>query len=153
MNLTGISNIVCALESGEETVPLLRFAKELAQQFGASVQVVHSVPGTESRPYRYFDMDLHNYLKECAAHSIAKAQTEAGTDFFVFVADGYIGQDAAMFAAEHQANLVVIGRGRSQELFGTLRTHSYDIIRQAPCPVLSYCAEGKSIEPEAAENE
>ena len=32
--------------------------------------------------------------------------------------------------------IVVIGRGVMHETFGRVRTKSYDIIRQSPCPVL-----------------
>jgi nucleotide-binding universal stress UspA family protein len=37
----------------------------------------------------------------------------------------------------HNADLVVIGRGKLQEALGRLRTNAYAIIRQSPCPVVS----------------
>ena len=37
----------------------------------------------------------------------------------------------------HNADLVVIGRGIMQHVLGSLRTHVYSIIREAPCPVIS----------------
>jgi nucleotide-binding universal stress UspA family protein len=40
-------------------------------------------------------------------------------------------------AQRHKADLVIIGRGMLDQSLGRLRTHSYAIIRQAPCPVLS----------------
>ena len=40
-------------------------------------------------------------------------------------------------AEEHAADLVVIGRGAVADGAGRLRTHSYSIIRQSPCPVVS----------------
>jgi hypothetical protein len=40
-------------------------------------------------------------------------------------------------AEENPADLVVIGRGALQELFGRMRTHVYSIIRETPCPVIS----------------
>jgi hypothetical protein len=40
-------------------------------------------------------------------------------------------------ALDRHADLVVIGRGVMHSTFGRLRTQSYDIIRQSPCPVLS----------------
>lgn len=137
---TGIFKILCALELTEEAVPLLRFVNAFAQDCGASVHLVHAVPETESRPYRYFDMDLHNYLKECATKDIQQSQQDAGTDFQVTITDGFIAKDTAAVALEQDADLIVIGRGKTQDLFGTFRTHTYDIIRQAPCPVLSYCS-------------
>lgn len=134
----GISRIVCAVELSDETVPLLRFVKELANDLHASVQLVHSVPEIESRSYKYFDADLHNFLKECAADDLSKRQIEAGTYFPVSITDGLTAKDVASFAVQHRAGLVVIGRGKTQGTFGSLRTHAYDIIREAPCPVLSY---------------
>jgi len=140
-DLTGVSKIICAVEPTQEAVPLLRFTKEVAQQLGATVRIIHSVPEIQARPYRYFDTDFHNNLKKCAAADIAQSQQEAGTDFPITITDGFIGQDTASLAGDEQADLVVMGRGKTQDIIGTLRTHSYDIIRQAPCPVLSYCSE------------
>ncbi|HTU45422.1 MAG TPA: universal stress protein [Bryobacteraceae bacterium] len=140
-NRTGVSKIICALELTQEAVSLLRFAKEIAQQFSASVRIIHSVPEIEPRAYRYFDTDFHKYLKNCAAKDIEQAQHDAATDFPVSISDGLIGRDTAILAASEQADLVVIGRGKTQGILGTLRTHAYDIIRQAPCPVLSYCSD------------
>jgi hypothetical protein len=51
-----------------------------------------------------------------------------------------VGNDTARIASEQETHLVIVGRGRIQRVFGTLRTHTYEIIRQVSCPVLSYCA-------------
>ena len=134
----GVNRIVCSIELTDEATPLLQFARGLAEDFGAEVRLVHNVPGLQSRPAKYFDVDLHRYLKEEAMEQISKLQGEVGTDFPLTVADGQIPQDVAEVARATSADLVVIGRGKTQERFGTLRTHAYEIIRQAPCPVLSY---------------
>lgn len=136
----GITKVVCAVELDAEAVPLLRYVRNLAAQLNASVHLIHSVPETGARPYRYFDFDLQNEVREAARKRIASFQTEAGTDFPLSVTDGFIGTDTAALAADQKADLIVIGRGRAQDALGTLRTHSYEIIRQAPCPVLSFCA-------------
>jgi hypothetical protein len=52
--------------------------------------------------------------------------------------DGLIARDVSDVALDQHADLVVIGRGKLQGAFGSLRTHAYEIIRQAPCPVLSF---------------
>jgi hypothetical protein len=52
-------------------------------------------------------------------------------------------------ALEQDADLVVIGAGRTREVFGRLRTHSYQIIRDAPCPVLSYLPSHEATKSEA----
>jgi nucleotide-binding universal stress UspA family protein len=134
----GFSHIVCALELTDEAVPVLHFTQELAQKFGARVHVVHSVPKMEARPDKYFDFDLHRYLTESARVEISKRQREAGTDFPITISDGRIATGVADVARDEGADLIVVGRGKCQELFGRLRTHTYGIIQEAPCPVLSY---------------
>lgn len=134
----GISNIVCAVDLTTEAVPLLRFTKELARELGATAQVVNSVPEMESRPDKYFDFDLHRYLTDSARVEISKVQRQAGTDFPLIMSEKPISRAVADAAVALSADLIVIGRGKSQETFGRLRTHAYDIIRQAPCPVLSF---------------
>jgi nucleotide-binding universal stress UspA family protein len=135
----GASNILCALELTDEAAPLLRFAKELAEELSAAVRLLHAIPETEARPYQYFDADLHQFLMKSAAEEIAKLQHDAGTNFPVSITDASVGEAAAAVAIDQRVDLILIGRGKAQATFGTLRTHAYDIIREAPCPVLSYC--------------
>ena len=139
--VAGFSNLVCALELTDEAVPLLRFADQLAREFGAKVHVVHSVPELEVRPEKYFDFDLHRYLTDSARVEISKLQRVAGTDFPLTISEGRIATSVADFAREQGADLVVVGRGKCQEAFGRVRTHTYDIIREASCPVLSYAVD------------
>jgi hypothetical protein len=37
----------------------------------------------------------------------------------------------------HSADIVIIGRGVIQKPFGRLRSGAYEVIREAPCPVIS----------------
>lgn len=134
-----ISSILCPIEPNAEAVPLLRFVKDLAAEFGASVRLVHSLPDTDSRPYKYFDRDLHGFLMQTAREQMFQAQVEAGTDFPLTITEQSISKYIENDKNYGTADLIVLGRGRTQEVFGTLRTHTYDILRQAPCPVLSYC--------------
>ena len=136
----GISRIVCSLELSEETVPLLRFTQELADEFGATVHLVHSVPEVSSRPAKYFDYPLHQALQDWARDEIGRRQREAGTNFSFSLTEGLAAQDVVETATNQLADLIVTGRGTVQNFCGTWRTHIYDIIRQAPCPVLSCSA-------------
>ena len=135
---SGISTILCSLELTEEAIPLLRFTRDIADRFAAQVQLVHCVPEVGSRLTRYFDSELHRALKNLAYDEIATVQREAGTSFPVRITEHFIAQDIAELAAEQNAGLVIIGRGKLQGTFGSLRSHAYDIIRQTPCPVLSF---------------
>jgi nucleotide-binding universal stress UspA family protein len=134
----GISSIVCSIELSDETVPLLRFTKELAEEFGATVRLVHTVGAEQSRAIKYFDCEFDRAVKDLAREEISKLQQEAGTDFPLSLTDGYIALDLSEVALDQDADLVVIGRGRLQGTLGSLRTHAYEIIRQVSCPVLSF---------------
>lgn len=136
-----VSSIICPIELTEEAEPLLRFAKHLAEVFGAQVQLLHVVPQQDVREYRYLDADFQKRLSDMAAQEIARLQQSAGTDFPVTVTKGHIAEDAAELALAHHADLMLIGRGKARGVFGSLRSHAADLIRLAPCPVLSYSAE------------
>ena len=123
----------------DEAIPLLRFTKQLANQFGASVRLTHAIPEIEARLHQYFEGDLHRDLAESAKAEISKMQREAATDFPVTVSRTRVTSALADAAIDYGADLILIGRGRAQKKLGRLRTHASDIIRQAPCPVLSYC--------------
>jgi len=133
-----INHIVCSIELTNETLPLLRFAKQLAATFGATVRLLHVVPQQEVLEYKHFDVDFHQRISNMAADEIARRQQEAGTSFPLSITSGHIAQDAAELALDQKADLILIGRGKAQGVFGSLRTNAADIIRQAPCPVLSY---------------
>jgi nucleotide-binding universal stress UspA family protein len=131
-------NLVCAIDVTDEAIPLLRFADSLARQFGAKAHVVHGIPEAETRPSKYFDLDLHAYLVDSARVAIAKLQREAGTELPVTIKTSAIASGVSEVALERLADLIIIGRGKIDHIFGQLRTHAYQIIRDAPCPVLSY---------------
>ena len=144
-SFAGVKKILCALDLNEEAVPLLRFISDLANSFEASVRLIHSVPGNELQLHQNFDNDLYRFLAKIADEEIAKLQQEAGTHFNVDLLSDGIGEATAILAGQEGADLVVIGRGKAQSRFGMLRTHSYNIIRQGHCPVLSYCVPEQAI--------
>jgi len=129
--------LVCAIDTTEEAVPVLRFADTLAREFDGKVHLIHSVPEAETRPNKYFDFDLHSYLMESARVAISKLQREAGTQFPVNIKASVIPRAVSDIVSEQKADLVIIGRGKIRESLGYLRTNAYQIIRDAPCPVLS----------------
>jgi len=137
-NFAGITNILCLIEPTDEAVPLLQFAKRMAGDLGASVRLLHVIPEQAVREYRYFDGDFQKRISEMAQQEIAKNQKEAGTAFPLTITKGHIANDAADVALNYNADLILIGRGKARGVFGSLRSHVADIIREAPCPVLSY---------------
>ena len=134
---TEIHNVLCAIELGVDTAELIRSAQELAQVWKAKLRLVHAVPVDEVRPEKYMEGDLNAALIKSAKEEIAGLQQDAGTDLEVTVEAGkasHVVRDAALKCA---ADLVVTGRGKLHDTFGGLRTDTYAIIRDSPCPVLS----------------
>jgi len=134
-----IRHILCAVDIDEETVPLMRFANEVSRLFAAKLHVVHCLSQAETRPNKYFDFDLHRYLVEGARVELKKLQREAGLEGEIAVKSGGVSKAVRNLAIENKIGLIVLGRGESQHRFGRLRTHAYQIVHDAPCPVLSYC--------------
>jgi len=134
---TEIHNVLCAIELGAESGDLVRSGVELAQAWQANLGLVHAVPVDDTRPEKYLEGDLRAALIKQGQEEIASLQRDAGTDLEVMVEGGrasHVVRDAAL---KYGADLVVTGRGKLHETFGRLRTNTYAIIRDSPCPVLS----------------
>jgi nucleotide-binding universal stress UspA family protein len=116
--------ILCAVDFGPSTDAVVRFAGDLREEYGAELTLVHAAPSPKQIE------ELRQPLAECAQSKGIPAGTCLG-----------YGDPAAVVrhaALGHNAQLVVIGRGQiSESGLGRLRTHSYSIIRQSPCPVIS----------------
>ena len=76
-------------------------------------------------------------LIDNARREIQELQKGAGSDAEVCIEAGNVTDVVCNAARDHNADLVVIGRGRLHDTFGHLRTNAYSIIRGSACPVLS----------------
>ncbi len=130
-------NILCAIDLTPDSVGLIRQSVDLARKYTATLRLVHAVPAIETRPEKYLDEDFHRFLVESARAEIRRLQHEAGTDVDVCLEGGGVSTVVREAALHHDADLVVIGRGKLHETFGRLRTNAYAIIRNSPCPVIS----------------
>ena len=133
------STILCAIDGTEDSIPVMRFACDLAQHDGRADRLlfVHAVPGAEVAPEKYFDTDLRTYLEQEARMTIGKLQEKAGIHAPLHLGAGAVSHVVRDFALGQNADLVVIGRGRATHALGRLRSNVYSIIRDAPCPVIS----------------
>lgn len=130
-------NILVAVDRGAEQAPVLHRAVELAKEFDASLRLVHAVPGAERQLADTGGDEFSLFLLDTARKDMEKLQAHAGTNLEASVIAGPVGNVVHQVALDHKADLLVIGRGVMHETFGRLRTQSYEIIRQSPCPVLS----------------
>jgi len=130
-------NIVCAVDGSPKSIALMQWAAELAKSTGASLRLVHAIPGMEGWPSQQLDRQFEEDMRQESRRQITSMQTTAGVEAPLCVAVGNVADAVREEARRHGADLVVIGRGILHETLGRLRTHSYGIIRHAPCPVLS----------------
>lgn len=133
----GVKNIIVAIDLAEGQLDVIGAAVDLGRKFGAAVTLVHAVPAAEHVPGDTGGAEFGGFLVRTAREHIAGLQVKAGTSFDVLVEPGAVAQTIRKAAMEIKADLVVLGRGLIHAPFGRLRSKSYEIIRESPCPVLS----------------
>jgi nucleotide-binding universal stress UspA family protein len=133
--------VACALDMKARSTATLLEAAKLAHDFGAKLAVVHVVP-PQNQGATANAADLKSQLEELVTSELAKNKLtfEPGC-LTACVQTGDIAHGICDFADRIGAKLLVIGRDHGDDAAhkatGRLRTHTYSIIRQAPCPVLS----------------
>src|SRR5579864_3843193 len=135
---SGYGQVLCAVDLTAKSLPLIQWVSAFAREHCARVKLVHAVPATEFRPG--VDIEggrFRQFLFDVAREDLAKLQQQAGTNWEAVLDGGDVAPVVRRAAEENRADLVVIGRGVMQELFGRMRTHVYSVIREAPCPVIS----------------
>ena len=132
-----LQKVMCAVDLTEKSIPTMQWASRLANDFGVKLWLIHAVPGAETRPEKYFDVDLQEFLQDDARKKLAQLMETAGITAQICVGSGETAHFVQQAASHHAASLLVIGRGHATETLGRLRTHVYSIIRQSPCPVIS----------------
>ena len=132
-----LRKILCAVDANPSSVELMRWAAGLAKTLGATLRLVHAVPSMEAWPEWQMDQKFEEKLRENAEHTIQDLEKAADIYVPVCVGAGTVHDVVREEALQHGADLVLIGRGALHDTLGRLRTHSYGIIRHAPCPVLS----------------
>jgi len=131
-------NVVVAMGNVvAQQAPVLRRAVDLAGSLGAAVRLVHAIPAAEHQPWEFGGDEFGHFLMQKAEQEMAALQATAGTTVEATLVAGAIGPVVRQVAEALNADLVIIGRGVMHEALGRLRSQSYEIIRQSPCPVLS----------------
>jgi nucleotide-binding universal stress UspA family protein len=130
-------HIVVALDLRPESKETLALALELAQVAGADLEILHVAHEGETVPERA-EKKVQSVVAEVAREQAVGVEQEAGSGADAILTGGSIAEQIRSMAVRKRADLVIIGRGSIQSgLMERLRANSYDIIRDAPCPVLS----------------
>jgi nucleotide-binding universal stress UspA family protein len=130
-------SVICAIDATPEAARLIRFASQLAASSGAKIRLAHAIPTAEVGIQKYFDREFTAFLEDQARQSVAAMQKEAGTKFDLCLGAGNVPDVVRQSAENHNADLVLIGRGVLNQFAGRLRSHAYSIVLNTPCPVLS----------------
>ncbi len=130
-------DILCAVDASPESASLMKWAAEFGKGTGATLRMVHVVPGMEGAVSSQMDRERELEVRKEAIQTLDRLEASAGLHVPICVAKGNVAAAICEEARRHQASLVVIGRGALHETLGRLRTHVYGIVRQSPCPVLS----------------
>jgi len=130
-------NVLCAVDGTPKSAPLVEWAAQFAKHNGASLRLVHVIGGIEGWPERQINQEFEEMMRKEARAVVERLERGICVEAPLCVATGDVAGAVREEARRHGADLVVIGRGLLHETLGRLRTHSYGIIRQAPCPVIS----------------
>jgi nucleotide-binding universal stress UspA family protein len=130
-----IRNIVCAIDLSAHSPKTVRWAAQLAAEFGARLTLAHITAGGDVYGPDGFDFGpaWREGLIRSAAEQIAKLQQEVGTNAEVFIQSGDVPKMLDQAAKQHEAEVLIIGRPPH----GRLRATGYGIIRESHIPVLS----------------
>jgi nucleotide-binding universal stress UspA family protein len=117
--------ILCAVDLGPQSARTIEWAAWLQKQYGSRLTLLHALAA-----------DFDGFA-ESAEQELRRLQHQAGAEAEIRVEPGEPARVICCAAARLGAGAVVIGRGSAAGTFGRLRTNSYAIIRQSPCPVVS----------------
>lgn len=131
-----IRNVLCALALAPRSASVLRWASQFADRFEARLTIVHSSVGIAEAPNACYFAQLRDARKAWARQDITALQSAAGTRADVWLETGDPERTVAAVARRIRADLVVIGRSPSFWRLGWPWSTSYDIVCEAPCPVV-----------------
>lgn len=123
--------VVCAIDLGAQSCPTLRWASCFASEFGAELDIVHTIGDASEQ------LVLGDEVVRQATLKIEGLQAAVGSQGLVSVIGQEVASGVCHYAREQKADLLVIGRSVRDGMLGRLRANAYSIIRQSPCPVVS----------------
>jgi nucleotide-binding universal stress UspA family protein len=136
------NTILCAVNLGPESRAVLEWGSWLASLFGSGLSVVHVLPDTPSPLVAdvkelYFDDQWRDALIAATSRRFDEMQKAWNTQYQLQIETGSVAQTTREVAEGMHADLLVIGRGHEHGTLGRLRTNTYAIIRESPCPVIA----------------
>jgi nucleotide-binding universal stress UspA family protein len=128
-----LQKVLCAIDLGSQSSKTLSWASEFTRKIGGELTIVHVVPDGRSD----FFGNWQPILEKQAREEIRRLQKTLEVPAQVCIEIGEFPAMISQAAGRLKSDLLIIGRGIAANVFGRLRTYSYAIIRQSPCPVVS----------------
>jgi len=131
-----IRNVLCAVDFNTHSQKTVRWAHDLANEFGARLTLAHATPGVEiyGPGGTHVLTDMKRELVDGAMRQMAKLQQELGTKAEVFIGCGDAPKVINQAAKEAKADLLLVGCRSLDRRFGNT---AYGIIRESHVPVCS----------------
>lgn len=131
------NRILCALDPRVDAHDALAWGWKFGGEIGGQVRIVHAMPAIYSPGSADASVEMKKRMRDRAEAEIGELQQSAGSNAEVQIVTGDATEAVCAAASDWKADLMVIGRGLASEFFGRLRSRSYSIIRESPCPVVS----------------
>jgi len=128
--------ILCAVDLGPQSARALGWASWLQKQFKGHLTLIHAI-AAHAEVGDEPDLSWRAGIEEIAEEELLRLQRDTGAEADLLLEAGEPARVICSAAARVGAGTVVIGRGSAAGNFGRLRTNSYAIVRQSPCPVVS----------------
>ncbi len=130
--------VICGFNFDPQSIRALQWASAFANKLGASLTAIYAFPGTppSNYPERYaaeWEQDAPSGIESRIRGFARDSDIEAE----IFVIEGDAPSVLADAAKTRQAGLLVIGRSWPRVATRRLGPDAYNIIRHAPCPVVS----------------
>lgn len=142
--MISLKSILVPTDFSECSDAALKYARELARVFGATVHLLHVVHDPYSQPWaaEAFPAPLGDLLDQWQAQArtrltgLVPEEERAGVTVAVVVGSPFF--EIVRYAQEQQIDLVVIGtHGRGTIGHVLLGSVAERVVRKAPCPVLT----------------
>ena len=134
----GFETILCALDLRPESRAVLSWAARFAAEFGSKLTVVHAIPAATNRlDGIYFDAAWRADILAHARTRLESLRDDLAVDAEIVIESGDIPGAVREAAKSAHADLLVAGRGHPHGMLGRLRTNTYGIVRESPCPVIA----------------
>lgn len=131
--------IACAVDLGDESEKVLSWGMDLAMSCNAEFEVIHAAPFIDfGLAYSdWMPVDARDALIRQAREHLDALMAKVGCKAVSHVDSSDTIEYVRDMAKELRADVLVIGRSPRDGVLGRLRTNSYGIIRESPCPVIS----------------